>query len=198
MTAGAQAAIRAAKAQARADALSRRAAVHGQGRDAAAQAHLAEVLRGRAGAVLAGYMPMRTEIDPLPAMAAHPGPVCVPVIVGKAMPLRFRRWAPGCALVPGPFGAAVPATGDWLVPSVLIVPLLAFDDRGFRLGYGGGFYDRTLAALRAAAPVLAVGFAFAAQRVPSVPVEPVDEPLDLIVTEDGVRTPTLSFPANPD
>jgi hypothetical protein len=90
---------------------------------------LADWLAGQGGRVLAGYMPMRTEIDPLPAMAAHRGPVGVPVIPGPAMPLKFREWTPGCALVPGAFGALIPAEGAWLEPEVLIVPLLAFDAR---------------------------------------------------------------------
>jgi 5-formyltetrahydrofolate cyclo-ligase len=113
--------------------------------------------------------------------------VGVPVIMGKGLPLRFREWAPGCAMVAGEFGAEIPAEGAWLEPEVLIVPLLAFDARGFRLGYGGGFYDRTLAGLRDRHKVLAVGFAFAAQEVAHVPVDGFDQRLDLVVTEKGVR-----------
>jgi 5-formyltetrahydrofolate cyclo-ligase len=135
------------------------------------------------GAVLSGYMPMRAEIDPLPAMAAHDGPLCLPVVQGRGLPLRFRQWHPGAALVEGPFRAMVPAAGDWLEPDVLIVPMLAFDRRGYRLGYGGGFYDRTLAALRATGPRLAIGFAFAVQEVEEVPTDATDEALDMIVTE---------------
>jgi 5,10-methenyltetrahydrofolate synthetase len=105
---------------------------------------LADWLAGQGGRVLSGYMPMRTEIDPLPAMAAHRGPVGRAGDPRPAMPLKFREWTPGCALVPGDFGALIPAEGAWLEPEVLIVPLLAFDARGYRLGYGGGFYDRTL------------------------------------------------------
>ena len=81
----------------------------------------------------------------------------------------------------------IPAEGAWVEPEVLIVPLLAFDARGYRLGYGGGFYDRTLEALRARRPTLAVGFAFAAQEVAEVPTEPTDQRLDAIVTEEGMR-----------
>ncbi len=148
---------------------------------------LADYLVDLSGKVLSGYMPMRTEIDPLPAMAAHRGVVGVPVIPGPAMPLRFREWSPGCALEAGAFGAMIPAEGAWVEPEVLIVPLLAFDARGYRLGYGGGFYDRTLEALRARRPTLAVGFAFAAQEVAEVPTEPTDQRLDAIVTEEGMR-----------
>lgn len=151
---------------------------------------LRQELARQSGRALSGYMPMRTEIDCLPAMAAHAGPVGVPVIVAKATPLRFREWTVTTEMVPGPFGASVPASGEWIVPEVLIVPLLAFDRRGHRLGYGGGFYDRTLEGLRAASPdILAIGFAFAAQEVDEVPTEPVDQPLDLIVTEREVIRP---------
>ena len=93
--------------------------------------------------------------------------------------------------LPGTFGALVPAKGDWIVPEVLIVPLLAFDRRGYRLGYGGGYYDRTLEVLRARGPVTAIGFAFAAQEVDEVPIEATDQPLDLIVTERGIIRPAV-------
>ncbi|OZA10093.1 MAG: 5-formyltetrahydrofolate cyclo-ligase [Rhodobacterales bacterium 17-64-5] len=131
---------------------------------------LTRFLAAHRGKILSGYMPMRTEINPLPAMAAHQGVVGVPVIVGKATPLRFRAWSPGSPMVEGAFKAMIPETGDWVVPEVLIVPLLAFDARGYRLGYGGGFYDRTLEGLRAKGPVLAVGYAFSAQEVAAVPI----------------------------
>ena len=156
----------------------------GQGR---AAAFLAEYLRSFKVLALAGYMPMRTEIDPLPAMAAHQGPVGVPVIIAKATPLQFRAWRPDAAMVAGEFGARVPAEGDWIEPRVLIVPLLAFDARGFRLGYGGGFYDRTLQQLRQHGPVTAVGYAFAAQQVDAVPIDAYDQRLDAVVTDEGVR-----------
>ena len=90
-------------------------------------------------------------------------------------------------MLEGEFGALIPAEGAWIEPEVLIVPLLAFDARGFRLGYGGGFYDRTLEGLRARRPTLALGFAFAAQEMDEVPIEDTDQPLDAIVTETGVR-----------
>jgi 5-formyltetrahydrofolate cyclo-ligase len=138
--------------------------------------------------VLAGYMPMRTEIDPLPAMAAHQGIVGVPVIIAKDTPLRFRHWTPDAKMVEGAFKALIPATGDWVIPQVLIVPLLAFDARGYRLGYGGGFYDRTLEGLRAKGPVTAIGFAFSAQEVAEMPIDATDQRLDIVVTEKGIRT----------
>jgi 5-formyltetrahydrofolate cyclo-ligase len=113
----------------------------------------------------------------------------MPVVTGPGERLRFRLWTPESPMTDGGFGTRVPAAGDWVEPAVLIVPLLAFDRRGFRLGYGGGFYDRTLAALRAAGPVTAIGFAFAAQEVPQVPTDATDQRLDLIVTEAGPLFP---------
>ena len=83
----------------------------------------------------------------------------------------------------------IPKTGDWMTPQILIVPLVAFDRKGGRLGYGGGFYDRTLEGLRAAQPTMAIGFAYAAQEDENLPLEPTDQPLDLIVTEQGIITP---------
>lgn len=148
---------------------------------------LADLLAAQDGKTLAGYMPMRTEIDPLPAMARHQGPVGVPVIMAKATPLKFRAWSPGVAMMEGEFGAYIPAEGAWVEPEVLIVPLLAFDARGYRLGYGGGFYDRTLQGLRARHVTLAIGFAFAAQEVDEVPIDGFDQRLDAVVTEEGAR-----------
>lgn len=157
----------------------------GQGRAADL---LADYLGPHRARALSGYMPMRTEIDPLAAMAVHEGPVCVPVIIGKGQPLRFREWTPGCAMIAGEFGALIPAEGAWIEPELLIVPLLAFDARGFRLGYGGGFYDRTLQALRDKRPTMAIGFAFAMQQVAEVPIDQNDQRLDVIITEQGAVT----------
>ena len=139
--------------------------------------------------VLSGYMPMRSEMDPIPSMTAHPGPVCVPVIVAKAQPLEFYRWTPEAEMIEGQFKARIPVARELLTPQVLIVPLLAFDRGGYRLGYGGGFYDRTLEGLRARGPVLAVGFAFDEQEVGLVPRAATDQPLNAIVTPSGVIVP---------
>lgn len=174
------------KAAARKAAFAARKEAFARGQGQAAEI-LADFLAAHRGRALAGYMPMRTEIDPLPAMAAHDGPVGVPVIMGAGQPLRFREWSPGAAMVPGDFGALIPAEGAWVEPEVLIVPMVAFDARGYRLGYGGGFYDRTLEGLRAKRPTLAVGFAFAAQEMDAVPIEPTDQRLDAVVTENGLR-----------
>ena len=92
-------------------------------------------------------------------------------------------------MVKGDFGAFIPETGDWMEPEILIVPLVAFDRKGGRLGYGGGFYDRTLEMLRAERPTMAIGFAYTGQEAGDLPLEPTDQPLDMIVTETGV----LSF-----
>jgi len=175
------------KAEARKAAFARRKAAH-EAAGPGASGHLSEVLAGYRGVPLSGYMPIRTEIDPLPAMeeaAAH-GPVGVPVIRGAGLPLEFSRWEPGCALKEGPFGALVPDVDDVFEPEILIVPLVAFDRTGGRLGYGGGFYDRTLERLRARRATLAIGFAYAAQEAEILPLEPTDQPLDMIVTEAGV------------
>jgi 5-formyltetrahydrofolate cyclo-ligase len=180
--------LTAAKAAARKAAFAARAVAHAAGQGDAC-ATLSAVLARHAGKVLAGYMPMRSEIDPLPAMAAHQGPVCVPVILGKGQPLAFRAWTPDARMVPGDFGALIPESGDWLTPQVLIVPLVAFDGQGGRLGYGGGYYDRTLEALRAKGPVTAIGFAYTAQHIGQVPLEPTDQRLDLIVTDRGMIDP---------
>ena len=173
------------KAVARAEAFARRAEAFAVGQGQAAEI-LADYLAPHRGKVLSGYMPMRSEIDPLPAMAAHQGPVGVPVILAKASPLRFREWSPGCRLVEGAFKALIPEEGAWVEPEVVIVPMLAFDARGYRLGYGGGFYDRTLEGLRAKGPVIAVGFACAAQELAEVPTDAFDQRLDAVVTERGV------------
>jgi len=174
------------KAEARKIAFAARKAAFARGQGQAADL-LADLLAAHRGKPLAGYMAMRTEIDPTIAMAAHQGPVGVPVILGPAQPLRFREWSPGCTMVAGDFGALIPQDGAWIDPQVVIVPLVGFDARGYRLGYGGGFYDRTLAGLRARHPVLAVGFAFDAQELPEVPIDAYDQRLDIIVTESGIR-----------
>ena len=174
------------KALSRTAAFATRKAAFAAGQGQAAEL-LADFLAAQPGRALAGYMAMRTEIDPTVAMAAHLGPVGVPVIIGPGQALRFREWTQGCAMEPGTFGAAIPAEGAWIEPQVLIVPLLAFDARGYRLGYGGGYYDRTLERLRARMPVLAVGFAYSAQELAEVPIDPTDQRLDAIVTESGLR-----------
>ena len=177
------------KAAARKAAFGRRKVAYAEAGPGAA-GRLSEVLAGHRGVPLSGYMPIRTEIDPLPAMAeaaAH-GAVGVPVIQGKGQPLLFSRWEPDAPLREGPFGAQVPEVDDFMEPQILIVPLVAFDATGARLGYGGGFYDRTLERLRARRATLAIGFAFDGQEAEGLPVEPTDQRLDMIVTETRVLT----------
>jgi len=159
---------------------------------AAATTHLLAEIGPARGHVISGYLAMRTELDPLAAMTALHGDgarICVPVMAGRGLPLDFREWTPEAPMIDGPFGAKIPAGGEWLVPDTLIVPLVAFDARCNRLGYGGGFYDRTLARLKMGGPVRAIGFAFAAQGLPQVPAEATDVALDCIVTERGVIRP---------
>ena len=181
----------ATKAEIRRRAAAARDAAHATVDDAVAQRHLAEALRPFAGRSLSGYLPIRSEMDPRPVMAGWDGPVGVPKVVAPATALRFLPWHPDVALAPGALGVHVPdeAAGalDEVAPEVLIVPMLAFDAAGHRLGYGGGFYDRTLAALRAKGTATAIGFAYAAQEVAPLPAEPTDAPLDAIVTEAGIR-----------
>ncbi len=180
--------IGATKAAARSAAFARRKAAHAAGAGAPAVGHLLRYLQAQPPGPVSGYMPIRTEIDPLPAMAELAGTrtIGVPVILGPGRPLAFHRWTPDTAMRDGPFGARIPQDPDPVTPRILILPLVAYDARGFRLGYGGGFYDRTLERLRAAGPVLAVGFAYAAQQAGSLPVEPTDQPMDAVVTENGV------------
>lgn len=176
------------KADARKAAFARRKAAH-QDAWPGACALLSEVLAGHRGVPVSGYMPIRTEIDPLPAMAeaAAYGPVGVPVIQDAGQPLLFSRWEPGSPMKDGPFGAQIPEHDDFFEPEIVIVPLVAFDAQGGRLGYGGGFYDRTLEQLRAKRATLAIGFAYAAQEADELPLEPTDQQLDMIVTERDVR-----------
>lgn len=150
-------------------------------------ARVLALVAGRQPGTVSGYLPMAGEMDPLPAMAALAARGwrrCLPVVVAKGAPLAFRAWEPGDDLVDGVFGTRHPATGAEIVaPDLLLTPLLAFDRQGYRLGWGGGFYDRTLAALRAAGKATAIGVAFAAQEVDAVPRADYDARLDGIVTE---------------
>lgn len=138
-----------------------------------------------AGAVVAGFWPMAGEIDIRPLLLALCGrghAVLLPETPAPGQALSFRRWRPGVPMLAERFGTLRP-DGPVGVPDLLLVPLLAFDARCRRLGYGGGYYDRTLAGLPG---VRAIGCAFAAQRVDAVPVLPHDAPLDAVATEAGV------------
>ncbi len=177
-----------AKKAARRAARARRAVAHDPARDATACARLLDAV-SQTPAVVAGYLPIRDEIDPAAAMAgfaARGARLCLPVVVGKDAPLAFRLWTPGAATGVGAFGVEIPLDDLPATPDLVIAPLLAFDRAGFRLGYGGGFYDRTLADLRARGAVLAVGLAYSAQECAAVPRDDTDARLDMIVTEEEV------------
>jgi 5-formyltetrahydrofolate cyclo-ligase len=138
-------------------------------------------------AVVAGTFPMRTELDPRPLMRrleALGSTLALPRTSRRGQPLTFHRWSVDTRLIKGGLGVIEPAPETpALVPNLLLVPLLAFDRTGARLGYGGGFYDATIAALRLRGSVFALGLAFAAQEVERVPIEPQDVRLDAVLTE---------------
>ncbi len=143
------------------------------------------------GPVVAGYWPIRGEMDVRLLLSHLHGegfPCALPVVTAPGAPLVFRRWAPGAPLESGRFGTRYPpAQEPELRPEVVLAPLLAFDARGYRLGWGGGYYDRTVGALRGNGPLLVVGIAYAAQQVDSVPHSGRDQRLDWVVTEDGAE-----------
>ncbi len=175
------------KQQQRAAALAARA-----GQDPSLGVHLAGRLLGgwrfRSGSVIAGFWPLAGEIDIRPLLLALAGrghPVVLPVTPARGNPLSFQRWRPGDVLVQERFGTVRP-TGEPMAPDLLLVPLLAFDGCGRRLGYGGGFYDRTLAGLPGR---IAIGCAFAAQHVDCVAADVHDIPLQAVATERGLMLP---------
>lgn len=142
--------------------------------------------------VVAAYMPIRSELSPLRLVAALVAQGIVTAMPETPSPghsLIFRRWAPGDDLVDGPYGTSQPSpAAPVMVPRVILAPMLAFDSACWRLGYGGGFYDRTLAGLRDAGQrVTAIGIAFDGQLVDKVPVGPFDMPLDAVLTPSGLR-----------
>lgn len=182
--------LKAAKAAARAAAKARRKAAHGTVDPTPALAALEALAAQHPGAVIAGYSAIGTELDPAPALArlAAIHPICLPVTHGRERPLSFHRWAPGAAMGDAGFGTAAPLEAPELIPDLVILPLLAFDRAGGRMGYGAGHYDRTLAALRARAPgaVAAWGLAYGAQEAPHLPQEATDQRLDGVITEAGL------------
>ena len=171
----------------------RRAEAHRHCAEAAAKA-IAEKVAALAvlakPTVVAGYAAIRDELDVWPLLhRLHAlGHMCaLPVVEDRSMPLTFRRWQPGDVLIADDHAIPTPRdTAQLLRPRVALVPLVAFDRRGCRLGYGAGYYDRTLAALRSVDTVAAVGIGFAAQEVDRVPAAPTDQALDWIVTESEV------------
>ena len=141
--------------------------------------------------IVAGYSPQGGEIDPTPLMRRlgdRGSRLALPVAQTRDAPLVFRAWDRADALSPDVFGIAAPtAAGHEVTPDLIIVPVLAFDAQGGRLGQGGGCYDRTLAALRAIGRGFAIGLAFAGQEVTACPKDAYDQPLDVILTESGYR-----------
>ena len=166
----------------------------GGGAGAAAVAHFQAAVSLAPDAVVSGYWPVGDEFDVRPLLESLHGrghACCLPVVAGKNRPLIFRRWEPGDVLRPAALGIPVPPPeAEELTPSLLLVPLLAYDNRGYRLGYGGGFYDMTIRDLRAQGGLVAVGVAYAGQHMDTVPTDDHDERLDWIVTEQGaIRIP---------
>ena len=142
------------------------------------------------GGIAAGYIAHDGEMDPMPVMEslrARGFGLALPCVAARGQPLAFRLYRPGDALVSGARGLMEPEPdADEAEPDLILVPIVAFDACGYRLGRGGGHYDRTLAALRANKPVLAVGLAFSCQNVPDLPRAAHDARLDWIVTETAV------------
>ena len=144
--------------------------------------------------IIAGYWPIKTEIDPRPLMAvmAERGlKTALPATPKPETPLIFHLWQDGDEMIDGLYGTSEPhPDAPVCAPNVLLVPLLAFDDAGYRLGYGGGFYDRSLAALRQETDrVMAIGIAYDAQKVVSVPIGAYDAKLNGVLTETGLKQP---------
>jgi 5-formyltetrahydrofolate cyclo-ligase len=161
--------------------------------DSAAEAlasHDFPVSPGNGLKVLSAFFPYSSEIDTRPLLGRLAGEgwtTALPIVIAPGEPLIFRRWYPGEPTVPGMWGIPVPTERAPLVePDVLLVPMLAFDRKGYRLGYGGGFYDRTIAGLRARKTIVAIGVAYAGQEVDSVPRDAHDQPLDFVMTEREV------------
>lgn len=143
---------------------------------------------GRTSANLGFCWPIRAEFDSRPLVTrllADGWRACLPLVISPGSPMVFREWTPGVAMTVDRYGIAYPETGAPLVPDILLMPLNAFDGRGYRIGYGGGYFDRTLAALQPR-PV-SIGIGFEQARVADIFPEPHDIPLDIIVTEAGTQ-----------
>jgi 5-formyltetrahydrofolate cyclo-ligase len=180
------------KAELRRDATARRDALPAEERKTAAEAIAARAfpLPIAPGAIVSGFMPFKSEINPLPLMQkleSAGARLALPRIVGRGQPLSMRTWEFGAPLERGQWGIREPrADAPEVDPDFLIVPLLAFDRAGYRIGFGAGYYDMTLTALRARKTIIAIGVAFAAQEAPAVPRTERDARLDLVLTEREV------------
>jgi 5-formyltetrahydrofolate cyclo-ligase len=158
---------------------------------AGAVAAWAPTLAGLAGREpISCFATFGDELDTAPLIAAllrSGSRLSLPVVAGRGQPLLFRAWRPEDPTAPGAFGIREPLESACEVePRVLLVPLIAFDRRGFRVGYGGGFYDRTLAEARAHRRIAAIGLAFSCQEVGRVPIDRYDQPVDWVLTEIGL------------
>ncbi len=142
------------------------------------------------GTIVAGYSPINSEIDPFPlmqALAKKNAELALPVIIERNRPLIFRSWSPEEGLVRGQYGIFQPSSDEPEVdPDIVLVPLAAFDRAGHRIGYGRGYYDRTLQNLRAMKRITVIGVAFAVQEIEVVPALAHDEQLDCVLTERGL------------
>jgi 5-formyltetrahydrofolate cyclo-ligase len=177
------------KAALRRDAMARRDALPAETRSAAAETIASRPfpLPIKPGTIVSGFMPLKSEINPLPLMrklAEQGARLALPMIAGRGKPLIMRAWEFGAPLDRGQWDIREPKSEAAAVePDILLVPLLAFDRAGHRVGYGAGYYDLTITQLRARKPIMTVGLAFAAQEVPAVPATPRDARLDLVLTE---------------
>jgi 5-formyltetrahydrofolate cyclo-ligase len=181
-----------AKAAIRRDAIARRSAIAAEARMKAAQAIAARAfpVDVPAGTRVSGFMPLKEEINPIPLMqslANRGASLALPVVIARGKPLVMRAFAFGDPLISGVWGIREPSPeAPEVFPDIMIVPLLAFDRDGHRIGYGAGYFDLTINALRAHKAILAVGIAFAAQEIHQVPATPRDARLDLVLTEQEV------------
>ncbi|MBU4529989.1 MAG: 5-formyltetrahydrofolate cyclo-ligase [Hoeflea sp.] len=156
---------------------------------AAISSRLTEMLGDISGRTIALYWPIRGEINLRAWMveaASRGARICLPVVVEKHQPVEFHRWTPDCAMAKGFWNIPVPANGEPLVPEVVIVPLLGVDEQGYRLGNGGGYYDRTLAQLPGDLLSIGVGQSFA--RMKTIFPMPWDIPMKRVVLSDGAVT----------
>jgi 5,10-methenyltetrahydrofolate synthetase len=159
-----------------------------RGADARITGHLVSGFPNLGTLTIGFYWPFKGEVDPRVAMRRfreQGARSALPVVVEKNTPLRYHVWTPGCATRPGAFGLPVPVDGAIVVPDAVLAPPVGFDARGYRLGYGGGYFDRTLASL--APRPLAIGFAREASRIETIHPQPHDIPMDFIVTENGIH-----------
>ena len=173
-------------------ALARRAtayARHGKHAGARLAEHGIGFVNPAPGAIVSGFSAIKDEIDVGPLLhrlAAEGYCLALPVMQGKGKPLLFRAWAPGDEMGSATWGIAEPLPSRAVLePDIVLVPLLAFDAQGYRLGYGGGFYDRTLASLRAKKPIVAVGVAYDELEVDAVPHLDYDQRIDWVLTPSG-------------